>query len=164
MDINFYSGEKGKIMGLMGASPEELQNYIAALMEVPDGCQLTTRTRMVQVGKNVNEKRREILIGAAEVGKPLLIDGEVQGHDKPLPVAQTPKAMEIRQGITDAKDEDLEVMAARNNVKVTDGWKKRGRNLRNADVERAMRDRSSRESSGQTVPLNPVAPPVPAGR
>ncbi len=138
MDLNFYPGKKGKVMGLLMASPEEFQTYAAALMDVPEGCVLTARIRSVQVGKGSAEKRREILIGAATIGEPLALDGE---QAKALPPSPAPKALEIPQGVHDAKDDALEVMAARNGCKVTDAWRRRSRSMREADVAKAMSEK-----------------------
>jgi hypothetical protein len=138
MDLNFYQGEKGKVIGLVTASPEEFQTYAAAFLEVPEGCALQTRVRTVKVGKTSAETRREILIGAAPVGKPLAIAGD----DKhPLPAPAVPRALEIPQNVKLATDANLEVMAATNGVEVTAAWRRRSRPLREADVAKAMVER-----------------------
>lgn len=138
MDINFYQGGKSKVIGMMLASPEEFQTYAAALADLPEGCVLAVRIRSVQVGKSPTEKRREILIGAAPIGQALTLEGE---DAKPLPPAPVPRALEIPQNVHDAKDPELEVMAATNGVKVTEAWRKRTRPLREADVAKAIHER-----------------------
>ena len=132
MDINFYNGEMGKVLGILAASPEEFQTYAAPLVEVPEGCVLTVRTRMVK-------GRQEILIGAAPVGKPLRFHGD--DDPKPLPAPKPPTALEIPHNVKLATDANLEVMAARNGVNVTEAWRKRARTLREADVAKAMKEK-----------------------
>lgn len=143
MDLSFYPGKKSKVIGLMMASPEEFQTYAGALLDVPEGCQLITRIRSVQVGKNPADKRREILIGASPIGQPLALEGEDESSVKPLAAPPVPRALDIPQSVHDAGDADLEVIAARNGVKVTEQWRRRGRPLREADVARAMADKKT---------------------
>jgi hypothetical protein len=142
MDVNFYDGPKGKVIGLTTASPEELQTYSPPFVEIPDGCQLTARVRTTKQG------RREILIGAAEVGKALVFEGE---SDRPLPPTAPTRALEIPQSVKDAKDDDLEVMAAANGVKVNAAWQKRPRPVREADVAAAMAKRKAEKAQAVGV-------------
>lgn len=135
MDINFYkSAHGGKIMGVTCASPEEFQSYSAPLTEVPEGSHLVTRVRTTKQG------RREILVGSAPVGEKLALDGEDAG---PLPAPKTAAALVIPESVRMIGDADLETMAVRNGVTVTDAWRKRSKNLRQADVAKAMADRKA---------------------
>lgn len=148
MDIAFYTGPKGKIIGISPASPEELQVYSTPFMDIPEGCQLAARVRKHPTAKG----RMEILIGAAETGKPLALEGEDKGEDKPLPPAPVPRALEVRPGLKSANDADLELMAVHNGIRVTEQWKRRARPMREADVEKAMRERKKLEDAGKLTP------------
>lgn len=116
------------------ASPEELQHYMNALVvDIPPGHTLRVVTGVSK------QKRPTLTLGLVKLDEPMTLATDQHGKPIAEPPPQVPRAMEVRQTIKDAKDADLELMAARAGITVTEAWRKRTRVLREADVEKGMR-------------------------
>ncbi len=115
-------------------SPQECQDYERAITtDIPEGMVYAVRKGKSRAG------RPTLVIGLAEVGKPLTLAGDATGDNKPIAPTPIPAALEIPEVVKNADDKNLEVMAAKNGVEVNDKWRSKPRSFRNATVARGMK-------------------------
>lgn len=131
-------------MKIIASSPEEHQQDMKCLTDdIPPGYYLDVRrgSHVITPARGPKIVRPYVMVGLAKVGERLQLENE---DSKPIPQKQ-PKHIEIPSVVKKGENEEesawlkrLETMAAKNGIPVTDVWRKRSPQLKQADIAAAL--------------------------
>jgi hypothetical protein len=147
MFVNFYNAPNGshKDVEFVFESPEEYQLWCRSFPnELPTGQVMAPPAHGIKTIQTRYGKRAQpyIRLGVRNAGEEI----EIQPGDKPLKPPVVKGLAPVPQGVKSASDEQLEVIAARAGVRVTEQWRKRNRALRESDVTSAMEAKKEKEA------------------